>query len=98
MGKYYAKDVSLEAAPKLESGKKHSEITEELGIIMLTQQGVSCLPSRISSTDSSSPGVCPTNPLGFSLYTCGRLRRRILYMGIAFTAPSTTHVEGLSTR
>jgi hypothetical protein len=34
----------------------------------------------------------------FLLYTCGKLRRRMLYMGSAFTAPSTTHVEGLSTR
>jgi hypothetical protein len=26
-------------------------------------------------------------------YTCGRLRRKILYMGNAFTAPSTTQQQ-----
>ena len=34
----------------------------------------------------------------FFFYTCGRLRRKTLYIPSALSAPSTTQVSGLSTR
>ncbi len=68
-------------------------------VVLITGGSMRKIARSSFRTESKKASRIET-PSGFNIffYTCGRLRRKTLYIPSALAAPSTTQVSGLSTR